>query len=71
MANASGDQEILQYIKIIKKFTPLPKKVDVLRKRTVETEEEATTRAKKTLIINKLLVNILAKADENEKTAQA
>ncbi|QBY45643.1 3'-5' exonuclease (plasmid) [Arsenophonus nasoniae] len=119
MANASGDQEMLQSIKIIEKFTPLPKKVDVLRKRTVDTEEEASitvttahrakglewdiveinndfpnnlfdpnmdkaafrdevnllyvsaTRAKKTLVINKLLVNILAKVTENEKTAQA
>ncbi|CAA2931312.1 hypothetical protein ARSQ2_02465 [Arsenophonus endosymbiont of Bemisia tabaci Q2] len=26
MANASGDQEMLQSIKIIEKFTPLPKK---------------------------------------------
>ncbi|WGL93879.1 UvrD-helicase domain-containing protein [Arsenophonus nasoniae] len=118
MANASGDQEMLQSIKIIEKFTPLPKKVDVLRKRTVDSEDEATvtvttahrakglewdiveinndfpnnlfdpemdkaafrdevnllyvsaTRAKKTLIINKLLANILANVAENEKTAK-
>ncbi|WP_334472519.1 3'-5' exonuclease [Arsenophonus sp. PmNCSU2021_1] len=31
----------------------------------------SATRAKKTLVINKLLVNILAKVAENEKTAQA
>ncbi|WP_395971589.1 hypothetical protein WH390_14710 (plasmid) [Candidatus Arsenophonus nilaparvatae] len=30
----------------------------------------SATRAKKTLIINKLLVNILANVAENEKTAQ-
>ncbi|WP_395971455.1 hypothetical protein WH390_15175 (plasmid) [Candidatus Arsenophonus nilaparvatae] len=33
---------MLQSIKIIEKFTPLPKKVDVLRKRTVDSEDEST-----------------------------
>ncbi|WP_290608761.1 hypothetical protein [Arsenophonus sp. ENCA] len=45
--------------------------------RDCETRDEvnllyvSATRAKKTLIINKLLVNILANVVENEKTAQA